>query len=107
MIVRLWHGVVSSDRADDYHQYLLATGVPEYRATPGNRGVQLCRRLEGARAHFLLLSWWDSLEAIRAFAGPDIEQARYYPEDESYLVALERTVIHYEVLDDLPPTATR
>lgn len=98
MIARTWHGVVPRERADAYHAYLLRTGVPDYQGTPGNRGVYVFRRIEGDQAQFLLVSLWDSLEAIRAFAGADIERARYYPEDTAYLVELEPTVTHYEVL---------
>ena len=104
MIARSWHGAVPTERADEYYRYLQRTGIPDYRATPGNRGVYLLRRTEGAITHFLLLTLWESWEAIRAFAGDDVERARYYPEDESFLLKLEPTVSHYEVLDrpDLP-----
>jgi hypothetical protein len=53
---------------------------------------------EKAEAYLLLLTLWDSLDAIRAFAGPDMERAKYYPEDEAFLLELEPTVTHYEVL---------
>ncbi len=99
MIARTWHGIVPREKADAYHQFVLRTGVPDYKGTPGNRGVYVLRRVDGAVAHFLLLSLWDSLEAIRAFAGDDVERARYYPEDADYLLEMEPTVTHYEVLD--------
>jgi heme-degrading monooxygenase HmoA len=98
MMARVWHGIVSEEQADAYHAYLLRTGVPDLQATPGNRGVYVLRQVEGTRAHFVLMSLWDSLEAIRAFAGDEVERARYYPEDASYLHELEPTVTHYEVL---------
>lgn len=98
MIARTWHGVVPADRSDAYHDYLLETGVQDLRGTPGNRGVFVLRRTEGDRAHFFMISLWDSLESIGAFAGEDIERARYYPEDSEYLLELEPTVTHYEVL---------
>jgi heme-degrading monooxygenase HmoA len=60
--------------------------------------VYVLRRIEGDHAHFLLVSLWDSLESVRAFAGPDVERARYYPEDRAYLLELEPAVTHYEVL---------
>jgi heme-degrading monooxygenase HmoA len=97
MIARLWHGAVLATRGDAYLRYLEKTGIPESRATPGNRGVYVLRRQEGDAAHFLFVSLWDSREAIRAFAGDDIERARYYPEDEKFLLELEPTVTHYEV----------
>jgi heme-degrading monooxygenase HmoA len=98
MIARIWHVVVPAGKSDAYHQYLLQTGVPDYQRTPGNRGVYIFRRMEGDDAHFLLLTLWDSLDAIRAFAGPDVERAKYYPEDGAFLIELEPTVTHYEVL---------
>ncbi len=104
MIARTWHGIVPREKADDYHAYLLRTGVPDYLSTTGNRGVYVLRRLEGPHAHFLLVSLWHSLDAIRDFAGEDIERARYYPEDAAYLVEFEPTVTHYEVLTASVPS---
>jgi heme-degrading monooxygenase HmoA len=98
MIARTWHGSVLREQADAYRAYLLRTGVPDLQATPGNRGVYVLQRMEGPQAHFFLMSLWDSLEAIRAFAGDHIERARYYPEDAAYLLEMEPTVTHYEVL---------
>jgi heme-degrading monooxygenase HmoA len=98
MIARTWHGRVRADQADAYHAYLLRSGVADYAATPGNRGVQILCRREGDVAHFLLVTLWDSLDAIRAFAGDDYEQARYYPEDDEYLLEREPRVTHYDVL---------
>ncbi|TYT26438.1 antibiotic biosynthesis monooxygenase [Luteimonas viscosa] len=98
MIARTWHGRVPTGKADAYHAYLLRTGLNDYASTPGNRGVQALRRTEGDITHFLLITLWDSLDAIRAFAGPDYDQARYYAEDDDYLLEREPTVTHYEVL---------
>jgi heme-degrading monooxygenase HmoA len=98
MIARAWHGMVPADKAEGYREVLFRTGVPDLEATPGNRGVTVMRRMEGDRAHFLLISFWDSLDTIRAFAGDDVEVARYYPEDHDYLLEFEPTVQHYEVL---------
>lgn len=98
MIARTWHGAVSSAHADQYHAYLLQTGVPDYRATSGNRGVYVLRRITDDLAHFLVVSFWDSWDSIKAFAGDDIDRARYYPEDARYLVEQEPRVTHYEVV---------
>ena len=103
MIARTWHGRVRAGEAERYQAYLEATGLPDYRRTPGNRGVYVLRRAEGDVVHFLLLTLWESWEAIRAFAGDEPERARYYPEDERFLLELEPTVTHYEVLDTIPP----
>ncbi|HEX4601998.1 MAG TPA: hypothetical protein VH116_11445 [Gemmatimonadales bacterium] len=98
-IARVWHGVVPAAQGDAYGAYLQTTGVVDCRATAGNRGVQVLRRTVGDTTHFLFISLWDSIEAIRRFAGEDVERARYYPEDRAYLVELEPTVLHYDVLE--------
>ena len=98
MIVRIWHGVTSAAKSDEYFDYLNETGIPDYRATEGNRGVYVLRRIEDDRAHFLTVSFWESMDAIKGFAGSDPERARYYPEDEEFLLEFEPTVEHYEVL---------
>jgi heme-degrading monooxygenase HmoA len=98
MIARTWAGAVRAADADAYLDYLHATGLAEYQATPGNRGVLALRRITGDRAEFLLLTLWDSEEAIRRFAGDDIERAVFYPEDERFLVARDERVRHYEVV---------
>lgn len=98
MIARIWHGVTAAEKADEYLDYLNETGVPDYRATEGNRGVYVLRRIEGDRAHFLTLSFWGSMEEITSFAGPEPEKAKYYPEDEKFLLDFEPVVGHYEVV---------
>ena len=98
MIARTWHGAVPEAQADEYFAYLQRTGVPDLQATPGNRGVFVMQRVDAGYAHFLLISLWESLDAIRAFAGDDVERARYYPEDAAFLVELEPRLTHYEVL---------
>ena len=99
MIARTWHGAVKAADADAYHKYLLETGIGDYLRTRGNQGVYVLRRVEGSVAHFLLLTLWDSWESIQAFAGSDPGRARYYPEDERFLLEQEPNVTHYEVLE--------
>jgi heme-degrading monooxygenase HmoA len=103
MIARAWHGRVPAAKADAYYAYLLRTGLTDYAATPGNRGVYVFRRIEGDVAHFLLTTLWESVEAIKRFAGEEYERARYYPEDDDFLLEREPFVTHYEVL--LAPSA--
>jgi heme-degrading monooxygenase HmoA len=98
MIARTWHGAVPAAKAEAYLELLLRTGVPDYRATEGNRGVFVLRRFEGETAHYLLLTLWDSLQSIRSFAGEDVDEARYYPEDSEFLIEMEPRVAHYDVL---------
>lgn len=98
MIARTWHGRVPAAKADAYYDYLLRTGLADYRATPGNRGILVQRRIDGAVAHFLLTTFWDSIDAIKRFAGEDHDVARYYPEDDAYLLEREPYVTHSDVL---------
>ncbi len=79
-------------------EFLKESGLKDYRATPGNRGVYVLRRIEGGRADFVLISLWESMEAVRRFAGPDVERAVYYPRDKDFLLEFEPKVAHYEVL---------
>lgn len=97
MIARVWRGVTSESKADEYFDYLIATGVKDLEATEGNQGVLVLRSASNGQAEFLLTSFWESLDAIRRFAGDDIETAVYYPQDKEYLLELEPEVKHYEV----------
>jgi heme-degrading monooxygenase HmoA len=99
MIARIWRGITPAAKADAYFIYLQATGLKEYCSIEGNRGVQVLRRIEGERAEFLLISFWDSYDAIRKFAGDDFETAVYYPEDKDFLLVMEPKVMHYEILE--------
>ena len=98
MIARTWHGVVPMDKGDAYFEYLKETGLRDSRATSGNNGIQILRREIGDKVHFIFITFWDSYESIRKFAGDRPERARYYPEDKDYLLDLEPLVDHYEVL---------
>ncbi|MBA2337819.1 MAG: hypothetical protein H0V96_08705 [Acidimicrobiia bacterium] len=98
MIARIWRGRVHTEQAPEYVTYIERTGIAGYRETPGNLAAQmLIRDLGDGRTEVITLSWWESRESITAFAGDDIEQARYYPEDDEDLVDREATVTHYEV----------
>lgn len=97
MIARIWHGRVRANDLHDYAGYVASTGIQEYKATPGNRGAFLLAKTEGDVAHVVTLSFWESLDAIRAFAGPDATLARYYPLDERYLLEFPERVEHFEI----------
>ena len=98
MIARIWKGRTLASQSDRYMAYMQATGVHDLRATDGNQGVYVLRRIDGDQAEFTFISLWDSWEAIRRFAGDDVERAVYYPEDKDYLLGLDPKVMHYEVL---------
>jgi heme-degrading monooxygenase HmoA len=107
VIARIWRGRTPTGKADAYHEYLRVTGLKEYAETPGNLGVFALRRVEGDVAEFLLLTLWESMDAVRTFAGEDPERAVYYAEDDEYLLEREPTVSHYEVLEAPSRPGTR
>lgn len=103
MIARIWRGRTRAEYAGTYLDYLRQTGLSDYRSIDGNQGVRVLRRVDGEQAEFLLISLWESYEAIEAFAGPAYERAVYYPEDDDYLLEKEPGVRHYEIVFDDPP----
>ena len=103
MIARIWKGTVRLSDAAAYAEYIRETGFAAYGETAGNQGAWMLRRDDGDRTEFITFSLWESVDAIRAFAGDDIEAAVYYPEDDRYLIERDATVTHYEVVDRVPP----
>jgi len=97
MIARIWHGWTPAEQAETYAGYVKKTGVRDQTSIEGNRGDFLLRRIEDGRAHFIVISLWDSMDAVRRFA-PDPDQPIYYPQDEDYLLELTPDVEHYEIL---------
>jgi len=98
MIARMWRGWVRTERLAEYAEIVERTGMSGYRVTPGNAGAQLLTRdLGDGRSELITLSWWTDLDHIRAFAGNDVEAAKYYPEDDEYLLDREQTVAHFTV----------
>lgn len=96
-ILREWRAEVRRERKDEYVDYVTATGLAEYRQTEGNLGaVVAVRDLDAGRSEIVTLSWWKDEASIKAFAGDDISHARYYPEDDQYLLTHPETVLHYD-----------
>jgi len=97
MNARIWRGAVRTADADEYAEYIRRTGIAAYLATPGNRGAWMLRRDLGDKTEFVTLSLWESLDAVKAFAGDDYERAVFYPEDDRYLIERDLTSTHYQV----------
>jgi heme-degrading monooxygenase HmoA len=97
VICRIWHGRTARAKADAYAHFLEQRAIPDYRSVPGNVNVAIMRRDEGAVSHFLTVTHWDSEASIRAFAGEDVRNAKYYPEDKEFLLEFEPQVQHYVV----------
>jgi heme-degrading monooxygenase HmoA len=109
MIARLWRGAADTSKAEAYQRHATATVFPALRAIPGHRGAYLLRRAVGERTEFLALTLWDSIEAIRAFAGADAVKAVVEPEARAALSELDDFARHYEVAYDgltAPPAAS-
>src|SRR5688500_12245033 len=68
MIVRLWHGRVPSAKAGAYRVFLTRSAIPDYRSVPGNISVYILERRDGGIAHFITLTFWEGMAAIRGFA---------------------------------------
>jgi heme-degrading monooxygenase HmoA len=88
--------MIRAEHLEEYIAYIWETGGREYKNTPGNRGAWILSRIDGDRGEVVTLSFWESLEAISGFAGPDIEKPVLYAEDERYLLG-PTTIRHYEV----------
>jgi len=98
MIARIWHGITPAAKADAYNTVVDRTGIRDLRKTEGNRGAWAFRRIEGDTAHFIVLSMWDGMDAIKRFAGADPQKAFYYPEDDDFLIDRETNVEHYDIV---------
>jgi hypothetical protein len=97
MIARVWFGRTKAEDYDPYLAYLEASGVLELKRTPGNQGVMVLRRIDGDEAEFGVISFWDSLDDVKAFAGEDVDVARYFPDDERFLLELTQRLKHFDV----------
>lgn len=96
-ILREWRAEIRRELKQDYVEYVTATGMAEYRGTAGNLGATVAvRDLDAKRSEIVTLSWWKDEASIKAFAGDDISRARYFPEDDRYLLTHPETVQHYD-----------
>ena len=103
VIARVWRGAVRREDGAAYSAYMRETGVRAYAETPGNRGVWMLRRDRGDEVEFVMLTLWDSLDAVKAFAGEQYEVAVFYPEDDRFLIERDETATHY-VVEDVRPS---
>ena len=104
MILREWRAEIRREHRDAYVAYVRETGLAGYATTPGNLGAAIAvRDLDDERSEIVTLSYWSSPDAIRAFAGDPIDQARYFPMDDRYLLTRPEKVTHYDLLGGAPP----
>ena len=97
MIVRMWHGRVDSSKSDEYAEFMKQRAGPDYSSVDGLQKLLFLRKIEKDVAHFLLVTYWDTMESVKKFAGEQPEKAKYYPEDDEFLLEKEELSTLYEV----------
>ena len=94
----MWHGRVPASKAGVYREFLNTRAIPDYQSVEGNLSVHILERKEGDITHFITLTFWKDMDSIKAFAGDDVDKAKYYSEDKDFLLEFEPKVIHYQVV---------
>lgn len=104
MIVRLWHGWTTPANADAYERLLgeeIFRGIAR-RTIPGYRGIELLRRADASEVEFVTAMRFDSVEAVRAFAGEEYEVAAVPPAARALLSRFDARSAHYELRETAP-----
>jgi heme-degrading monooxygenase HmoA len=96
-IARIWQGRVSIAKADEYEKYLTDNGVPKMTSTAGNLGIQILRRPASDAVEFIVITYWESRDAIKKVVGEDIDHAYSLPRDHEFLLEPVKTVRHYQI----------
>lgn len=104
MIARLWCGTAAESDADAYVAHLRSRTIPSLGSIPGHRGAYVLQRQMPSGVAFTVITLWDSLDAIRQFAGSDPELAVVPEEARVLLASYDQRAVHWEVaLDNLQP----
>ena len=99
MIARLWRGSAGTPAgADAYQQHVTTKVLPALRGIEGHRGARVLRRGE----EFIVVTFWESMDAVRKFAGPDPERAVVEPEARAVLSSFDDFVRHFELAHATP-----
>jgi|SRR5690348_12278047 heme-degrading monooxygenase HmoA len=110
MIIREWRGRAMPSRADAYPKHFRDIVVPELRSLSGFLGAHLSKRQIGDQVEFLVLTRWQSMEAIGAFTGSSVDKAVVEPGAIAALIDFDDIVQHYIVIEDVsvsPPSNSR
>ena len=99
MIARHWRGLAKADRADAYVTHLREETFPAIRKLPGFKSASILRRDVTGGVEFLIVTTWESLDAIRAFAGANINTAVVPEKAQQMMVDYDRVVRHFEVIE--------
>jgi len=98
MIARTWRGMTATANAEAYSRHFTTNVAPALKDIAGHRGGYLLRREAAGRVEFLAVTLWDSMEAVKGFAGNDPDVAVIEPEARAVLSAFDDFVRHYEVV---------
>ena len=101
MIARMWQGFAIPEKADDYVKHLQQSVVPELRQIDGFRGIYLLQRNLSDDVEFVVLTLWESLDAIRKFAGENPEVAVVVPPARVLFREYDAEVKHFEIVLNL------
>jgi heme-degrading monooxygenase HmoA len=99
MIARLWHGYTTPEHADSYEAMLKPELLPGISKKKGYRGSHLFRRRVGDEVEFITILFWDSLDDVKAVAGPDYETAVIPQERRKFLSRWDAKAVHFEVAE--------
>ena len=102
MIARMWRGETTRENADPYYRHLTGNVMPSINKIRGHRGSYVLRRELGARMEFVVITLWESMQAVREFAGDNPDLAVVEPPAKAVLADFDEFVRHYTVLKDLP-----
>jgi heme-degrading monooxygenase HmoA len=97
MIVRIWRGQASPAQADAYRLHVTGSVFPALMDIPGHRGAYLLQREVDGATEFLAVTLWDSMDAVRQFAGHDPDVAVVEPEAQAVLAEFDPFVRHYDI----------
>ena len=101
MIARIWHGKTAGKQYEAYTKFLKEVAIPDYQKTEGFKSLTFLRQIKEEEGHFTLITYWENLVVIKNFAGEDYEKAKYYPEDDQFLLEFEEKVQHHEVFAEI------
>jgi GNAT superfamily N-acetyltransferase len=97
VIVRIWRARAAKDQAGTYVEHATARVFPELRQLPGHKGALVLTKAQDAHVAIQVLTFWESMRAVQAFAGPSPDVAVVEPEAQAVLLDFDRTVAHYQL----------
>jgi len=103
MLARMWFGRAPQATADRYATHVTETVVPSLRLIDGHRGAMILRRDVDDHVEFAVITLWDSIEAVRRFAGTDVDHAVVEPAAQAVLSDYDETVRHFEIISEWRP----